>query len=640
MGHQHDDLLLLEFLVKPAMITGTGGAGKGIDLRDVEGEATGNDISGFQYGVYLRTPFFTPKVTANKIHNNHAFGLYCAGPEYIDAADNWWGDTSGPDPYGNCNSVGGYADVQPWVGQTVWYGRVNGHDPHCPARGEPVNMNTGNFYSTHTDLDFEGTGPHIDITRTYNSIDAETDGPLGYGWSYTYSARLETYMPEFVEGDMLLIAAEGDYHRYMDNGDGTYSPEDEDYSTLIHNPDDTWTINRKDGSWEKFDTSGFITEIADENQNTLQVTRDGEGKVLSVTDVCGQTATFAYNPQGRITRVTDPAGRTISYTYDGSGNLTEVTDLNRGKTTYTYDEKHRVLTVSDPKGAEFVHNTYDNNNRVVHQTDSLGNDVDFSYNASRVHSHEFTDALGSKTTFEDDVKLFQIGETDPYGESLSITYDDDGNVTSRTDKLGNTTTMTYDEDGNMLSETDPLGNTTTHTYDDKGNYTSTTDPLGRTTTNVFDGSGNLIQVTNPDGGVNTNVYDSANRKISTTDPEGNTTTFIYDTMGHLLSMTDPEGNTTTYTYDADGNQVTETDPLGNTSQTTYDEMGRVASEIDPLGNATTYTYDASGPSKCPFHKYACIRTSMHPHLLRWAPSRYSRSTARSRALHERRLGAL
>lgn len=42
MGHQYDDLLLLEFLVKPAIYTGTGGAGKGIDLHDVEGEATGN----------------------------------------------------------------------------------------------------------------------------------------------------------------------------------------------------------------------------------------------------------------------------------------------------------------------------------------------------------------------------------------------------------------------------------------------------------------------------------------------------------------------------------------------------------------------------------------------------------------------
>ncbi|MCG2795660.1 MAG: UDP-N-acetylmuramoyl-L-alanine--D-glutamate ligase [Actinomycetia bacterium] len=42
----------------------------------------------------------------------------------------------------------------------------------------------------------------------------------------------------------------------------------------------------------------------------------------------------------------------------------------------------------------------------------------------------------------------------------------------------------------------------------------------------------------------------------------------------------------------------------------------------------------------PLNKDACIRTSMHPHLLRSAPSRYSRSTARSRALHERRLGAL
>ena len=42
----------------------------------------------------------------------------------------------------------------------------------------------------------------------------------------------------------------------------------------------------------------------------------------------------------------------------------------------------------------------------------------------------------------------------------------------------------------------------------------------------------------------------------------------------------------------------------------------------------------------PLHEYAGIRTPLHPHRLRSAPSKYYRSTSRSRALPERRFDAL
>ncbi|MCG2795996.1 MAG: right-handed parallel beta-helix repeat-containing protein [Actinomycetia bacterium] len=619
-------------------LAGSNSSGIGLYLEDTDAQVRNNDISGFSCGisVYDSTPFTV--VSANKVDDNSSYGLYCGGPWYIDATQNNWGHPSGPHPYGFCNAVGGYADVQPWVGQKEWYGRKDGHDPHCPKRAEPVNVNTGNFYYTHTDLNFEGTGPHIDITRTYNAIDCETDGPLGYGWSYSYSARLVDYA--FEDGDMMLINAEGDYHRYINNGDGTYSPEDEDHSILRHDPatpETPWIMEHKDGSWEGFDTSGLIVQVADENQNCLSISRDAEGKVQAVTDTCGQTATFNYDEDGRIIRITDPAGSEINYTYDVNGNLIEVTDLNGGTAGYTYDEKHRIITVKDPNGAEFVHNTYDELNRVVSQIDGQGNEVSFSYNTVGAHTHTFTDALGNTTTFEDSKKLNQTGEVDPFDKNYSVTYDDDENVTSLTDKRGNTTTNTYDDRGNMLTETDSLGNTTTNTYDDKGNCLTTTDPLenmtertyddrgnmltetdamgntteytydeqyghlltvkdplGNITRNVYDERGNLVQVINPDGGVTSNVYDSANRKISTTDPEGNTTAFVYDDIGLPVSVTDPEGNTTTYSYDNDGHQIAETNPLGDTWHTTYDEMGRVSSNSDPLGGTTSCEYDANG----------------------------------------------
>ena len=618
----------------PAVTSNTvvGFEGTGLYLNNYEGRATANDISGCDYGVYTAGNCASARMTGNKIHDNWLFGEYNSDTRYVTATDNWWGDASGPSPYGMCNAVGGNIDVQPWQGQKVWYTRVNGHDPACPYRAEPVNVNTGNFSSSHTDLKFAGTGPQITINRNYNSLSCSDDGPFGYGWSFTYSARLVTY--PYDDDDMMLIAPEGDSHRYKNNANGTYSPEDQDYSTLTHNPDGTWTISRKEGSWEKFNASGLITQIADTNQNILSITRDANGRATSVTDACSQTVTFYYNPDGTIDHITDPASRTISYAYD-NGNLREVTDLNGGTTTYTYDEDHRMITVEDPEQNEFVNNTYDELNRVVSQTDFNGEEVGFTYDQGG-HNNKFTDALGKDTTYQDDKKLAQTGEVDPKGKSSSIAYDNDGNVTSRTDKRGKTTSYTYDAAGNMLTETDPLNHITTHTYDAKGNCLTTTDPvlhtttrtydtkgnmltetdpllhmttytydtagrqltsrdpMGRSTTNVYDARGNLTRVTNPDGGVTTNVYDSANRKTSTTDPVGNVTTYTYDDIGHLASMVDPEGHTTTFDYDSDGNQTSVTDPLNNTRETTYDEMGRVSSDIDPAGKATGYEYDANG----------------------------------------------
>ncbi|MFH1150268.1 MAG: right-handed parallel beta-helix repeat-containing protein [Actinomycetota bacterium] len=606
------------------------GGSNGLVLGDFHGSATGNTITDCYYGIFAYSAHDYPQVRGGNRIQDNGIGVYNEGPEYIDATHNWWGDTSGPAPYGDCNGVSEYVDVQPWVGQSRYYGRVNGHDPHNFHDGEPVNVHTGNYVSTHTDLAIDGTGPQARVARTYNSLDPAY-GELGWGWSYDYSSHIEEFMPEYLPGDKALITDEGASKHYADNGDGTYSPEDEDYSVLVREPDESWTLHRKGGAHETFDPWGRISSITDEKGNTLTIQRSSDSTLI--TDACGQTTTFSYNDDHLVSSVTDGGGRTVSYVYDEADNLTEVHDLNGGVSSFTYDENHRILSVTDPKGVTFLHNEYDEMGKVKKQTDAFGAEYLFFYQMAQHENYVWGPRLYRHMNYRDDTRLYKTGSANFLDQEDHFVYDEDGNLTSRTDRRGKTWSYAYDEAGNMTSETDPLGNTTTHTYDERGNRLSTTDalgsvttrtfdfqnnmltetdpldgvttytydpmgrmltqtdPMGRTASNAYDGRGNLIQTLNPDGGVTTSVYDSTNRKTSETDALGKTTTYTYDNMGHVLTSTDPLGKTTTYGYDADGNRDSETDPNGNTSQTTYNPMGLVETEVDPLGGTERYTYD-------------------------------------------------
>ena len=607
--------------------------GKGLYLKNYAGQATGNDISGCDYGVYTEGNCSSTKVTGNKIYNNSQAGILNAGAQFINATNNWWGDVDGPSPYGKCNSIQGLVWVLPWQGMAEYYARLNGDSVFASCVAEPINPNTGNFYSTHTDMKFEGRGIPAEITRTYNSIDHDVYSPMGFGWTFTYSERIEPYPYE--QGDLSLIAPDGTRTRYTNQGNGTYLPADENYTVLVKNPDGTYTLSADDGSYKTFDVEGAITKLVDTNQNETMVGHDAEGNVTSVTDASGQTTTLNYNDDGRIESVVDPSARTVSYEYDSSGNLTHVVGLNGGTTTYTYDDDHKLLTITDPNGSKFVENTYDEVGRVSEQVDAQGKHFFLEYDMAG-HVTSYTDAEGNECQLEDDKRLYQTQLTDPKGEQEQFEYDDDGNLVSYTDKRGSTTTYTYDGNGNRLSETNPLGKTTAYTYDEKGNVLTITDPLGRITVNTYDAScnlltttdpeghtttstfnefgqvltsqdqrgnittnvydvvGNLVEVHNPDGGVICQTFDEQNRRVASVDPEGNTTTFEYDDAGHLLRMTDPDNNTFNYSYDADGNQRTVTDPLGNVYESTYDSMGREHETIDPLGHAITYSYDGNG----------------------------------------------
>ena len=109
-----------------------------------------------------------------------------------------------------------------------------------------------------------------------------------------------------------------------------------------------------------------------------------------------------------------------------------------------------MSSMQDENGNTVVENTYDEQGRVVSQTDANGNTASLTYGEDHT---VMTDNRGNETT----VYFDELGRTvrTVYldGAETSDTYDEAGHRASHTDEEGNTTVYAYDENGNMVSET-------------------------------------------------------------------------------------------------------------------------------------------------------------------------------------------
>ncbi len=465
----------------------------------------------------------------------------------------------------------------------------------------PVDAPTGNFWHTFDDISVPGRGIPLDLTRTYNSMSAATDGPFGFGWSFPYDMSLS-----FPDATHVVVNQEnGSQVTFTEQSGGTYTAPPRVTATLVHNEDGSWTFVRRHRDTFSFDSSGKLTQEKDLNGYVTALVYNGSGQLTTVTDPAGRKLTFAYTGN-HISSVTDPVGRVVKYAYDEAGDLTDVNDANGGNTHFTYDAEHRMLTMRFPDQAPgvpgstgaVVSNKYDAQGRVIEQTDQLGRTTKFAY------SGEPLGEAGGTTTITDPkgnvtVQNYQYGEllseTKGYGTPQAATwtfgYDPATlGMTSVTDPDGHTTTSTFDSEGNTLTATDALGRTTTNTYDSLNDLLTTTDPLGVTTTMAYDAHGNLLSTSRPLTGTS----------------EVQTTTYTYGDPSHpgdVTAMRDPEGDTWKYTYDADGDSASTTDPLGDTTTSTYNAVGWLASTTSPRGNAsganpasftTTYAHNNFG----------------------------------------------
>lgn len=495
----------------------------------------------------------------------------------------------------------------------------------------------GQFTQEFVDLSIPVAGIPIDITRTYNSFEANQVGDFGFGWSLgAQDPRIQESVPvtdgiagfftatPFKIGDTVsLTNPEGRrvtfrFEPVVSNASllgAVWSPrfvaEDGVFDTLevdntpltigsdgsaglflfgfAYNPS-TYRLTTRDGTVYTYDQFDGLQSVTDRNGNVLTYTDNG---IVSST---GVSVEFRRDSQGRITEIIDPEGNSIQYNYDANGDLIEVVDPTNNATQLFYerdDLPHYLTNFIDPAGRSGTRGEYDDNGQLVKLIDAEGNALELNFDGA-TSTQTLQDPFGNDLLFVFDDRGNIIREVDALGGVTERTFDDDNNLLSETDSLGNTTSFTYDDRGNVLTQTDALGNTIAFTYNQFSQVLTTSDPLGFTTTNEYDDKGNLIQTTNAEGNSTTFVYDDIGNPQQVTDASGNVTTFIYTSLGLINSVTDAEGNVTTFTYDNVGNITSLTTPGGFTTSFGYNNQNLLTSATDPLGNVSANEYDAAG----------------------------------------------
>lgn len=489
-----------------------------------------------------------------------------------------------------------------------------------------VNVSNGNLMLAATDFDIAGVGQKLQLTRTYNSLEAPW-GKVSQRWWQAYERYLQIN-----DGEVDVFDTTGSLLRFTANADGTYTTPTGYSKDLKKNADGTYTLtDRKSGTKDTYNEHGTLTKVTDKNKGTITVDQHDEGaehKGFKLTETRSGRWIDLVKTDASQWQAKDHTGRTAVLDLDAAGNLAKVTDTTGKATAYEYDSSRRLTKVTTPEGTVTLF-TYDSHNRVTSMQRATG--TSGSGHTGPTWRYDYTAATPS------DAGTTTV--TDPDGDETIYTHNADGEVTKVTDPLGHSRHATYK---NHLTQTtiDAMGtgtdgtggNTTAYGWDDRNNPVSQKLPLGATASvtayqtiagtdlpNAFttadgrkdsfkyDANGNTMSVTTSGtaGATREYTYNKdtptcggfEGQRCTAKDGNGKVTSFTYDDQGNLIKVTPPAPlGETTYTYDALGRVETVKDGRGITTVYAYDSRDRVH-EVSSTNFTVTYSYDGDGNVK-------------------------------------------
>ncbi|MBN9087822.1 MAG: hypothetical protein J0J01_13005 [Reyranella sp.] len=530
--------------------------------------------------------------------------------------------------------------VIPGTGQ----GNAGGATGETPSSAEPINLVTGDYYLTTTDIATGSSGMPIGLAfqRYYDSGTRRTSGPMGFGWTHNFAitalADSDPYeglasnspingaaaiagtlvaldiagmdgltvgrpIERFVTGaiiyrwiadnlitNIVAIKQPGYIEHFVKLANGTFNPPPGSAATLSFDGA-TYTYIAKDRTTLAFNSAGNLAAWTSPAGPSMALAYDTSTppRLTSITNSAGRSLTLSYG-SGLLTQVTDDTGRNISFDYDASSNLRSFVDTLGQATTYVYDQPGRLINVfyPDAPGRPFVVNTYDSLSRVQTQSGVLGATWNYFFAGSRSE------------------------EIDPYGTRHVLYSTPHGKTAIEIQDLGGSSqtlsTNTWDALDRLALATAPAGNTVGYTYDLNSNPLTVTrtpkpgSPLSTlTTTTTYDPRFNKpATVTDPRGLVTAMTYEAGTGNLLsvTADSTGlqAVTRFTYNSLGQVLTTTDPNGVVARNSYDSSGNLVSavrDATPggLGLTTSWTWNARGDPLTATDPRGNVTTNTYD-------------------------------------------------
>ena len=375
----------------------------------------------------------------------------------------------------------------------------------------------------------------------------------------------------------------------------------------------------------------------------------------SENDTSYLTTNYEYDSWLRAVRTTDSTGyNSGTITYDLNGNVLTNTDANDNITTNTYDALNHVLTSKTVNSKDYKKNVsksyeYDNMGRILRAVtndlttyyayDDLGRKTEevegkdgystfkgFFYEGVSQYTRQQIVGINnllmySYTSYEYDgeMRLTKVKETGE--ETVSYTYDRNGNKKSETLANGVVSTYDYNNANRIVKLVNKKGNSTISSYEysyylDGSDACKVTEENGIIETTEYEYDG-LKRLTNEavKKGSNTDTYsyeydDYGNRsKMTATGTEDYVTEYNYNNaQGKYTALLQKEVKTvekesnpldlnsnvkqTVYTYDANGNQITKT-AEGKTETNTYNGLNQLIGFTDGETTAS-YKYNASG----------------------------------------------
>ena len=467
------------------------------------------------------------------------------------------------------------------------------------------------------DIELDLAGFPLRMTRVYDSLRADQDGDLGFGWSLglvdadigetvpdTGTLGLFGSTPFRVGTRVYLDAPSGERLAFtFDVEAGPPSPLGQSYRAVFEADPGNYhrlEVPQGDQAFLSLNADGTVTLFGfafpwnpeqyvliapdgrryfiHEDQGLLAA-EDPNGNRISVNDngidhSDGPGLQFVRDAQGRIAEVRDPDGNAWTYGYDAAGDLVSFTDPDGKETTYVYrtDPAHYLEMIIDPEGRMPRRYEYDpDDGRLVAIIDENGNRRESLY----------------------DPQGFIGLETDARGNITEIQYNERGNVTRFEDPKGNVTQYEYGDPANPDRETrlvDPSGEEWEYGYDNQGRPVSLNSPLvtfgNQRITVEYDAFGNITRYDDYNGRTSEFTYDTAGNRLTERPFDGLDHDFAWNPDGRLLTRSRGDSDITEYQYDANGYLSQRSDAAGNRVDYQRTASGRLIGFEDPDGPLT------------------------------------------------------
>ena len=227
-------------------------------------------------------------------------------------------------------------------------------------------------------------------------------------------------------------------------------------------------------------------------------------------------------------------------------------------------------------------------------TDEDDNYVDYEVISEAVDK---TQTYMQTSTVYDSTGNYALSETDEVGNTISYTYDTNGNVTSVTDGEDNVVNYTYAADGS-LTEISSYDAENTYSYNNAGNIAAITHNSFSYTFN-YDVFQNLLSTYIGSVAIVSNTYSANNGNLTRTDyANGDYIEYSYDDYDNIISIEGENGTIAEFIYNKKGLIAKAVDySSGRTTYYYYDFSGTLTGEYRQTeeGSLSYYlTYDSDG----------------------------------------------